>query len=394
MLKEFDYTQYSLLTAVPEACNLMSDDTPLKTTPLFELHQELGGKMVPFAGWHMPIQYAGVMPEHRTVREAVGVFDVSHMGEIEVQGPDAKPYLQKLLTNDMDRLDNGGILYSLMCYEDGGVVDDLLVHRFEEDHYFLCVNASNVEKDFEWALQWAEDFDVQVDDISDATAQLAVQGPKAELLLQKLTDAPLSDLPYYRFLQSTVGEWQALIARTGYTGEDGFELYLDADSAVAVFELIEEAGEEFGLQPIGLGARDTLRLEMGYALYGQEIDASHSPLEAGLGWVIKLNKTDPFVGQEALKNQKDNGLEHKMVGLKLTDRGVPRAHYKVLHEGRPVGEVTSGTFSPTLNTGVALCKVPVELSQTGTRLEIEIRNSAVAGEIVPLPFVPSHVKKK
>lgn len=372
----------------------MSNDTPLKTTPLFELHKELGGKMVPFAGWHMPIQYAGVMPEHRTVREGVGVFDVSHMGEIEVQGPDAKPYLQKLLTNDMDRLDNGGILYSLMCQEDGGVVDDLLVHRFEEDHFFLCVNASNVDKDFEWALRWAEDFDVQVDDISDTTAQLAIQGPKAELLLQKLTDASLSDLPYYQFLQDTVGGWQALIARTGYTGEDGFEIYLDAESAVAVFELIEEAGEEFGLQPIGLGARDTLRLEMGYALYGQEIDASHSPLEAGLGWVIKLNKTDPFLGQEALKKQKDNGLAHKLVGVKLTDRGVPRAHYKVLYEGRPVGEVTSGTFSPSLNTGVALCKVPVELSQPGTRLEIEIRKSAVAGEIVPLPFVPSHVKKK
>ncbi len=371
----------------------MSSDAPLKTTPLFEAHRKLGGKMVPFSGWHMPIQYAGVIQEHRTVREGVGVFDVSHMGEIEVRGLEAKAFLQALLTNDMDRLDDGGILYSLMCYEDGGVVDDLLVHRFEEEHYFLCVNASNTDKDFEWADRLAEEFDVQVDNISDRTAQLAVQGPKAEPLLQKLTEVSLSDLSYYRFLQGQVGGRKALIARTGYTGEDGFELYLDADAAVPVFDALFEAGREFDLQPIGLGARDTLRMEMGYALYGQEIGASQSPLEAGLGWVIKLNKVEPFSGQESLKNQKDKGISRKLVGVRLTQRGVPRSHYKVLHDGQPVGEVTSGTFSPSLNIGVALCNVPTAMSKVGTQLDIEIRNSVGAGEVVVLPFVPSRVKK-
>ena len=371
----------------------MSANTPLKTTSLFEVHKKLNGKMVPFAGWHMPIQYTGVIQEHRAVREGVGVFDVSHMGEIDVRGREAKPFLQKLLTNDMDKLDDGGILYSLMCYENGGVVDDLLVHRFEEDHYFLCVNASNTDKDFEWAGGLAGEFDVQVDNISDRTAQLAIQGPRAESLLQKLTDVSLGDLGYYRFQKGRVSDIETIIARTGYTGEDGFEIYLDAGSAVSVFESLLETGKEFYLQPIGLGARDTLRLEMGYALYGQEIDADHSPLEAGLGWVIKLKKTDPFAGQGSLKYQKDKGLSQKLVGVKLIDRGVPRSHYKVLNEGTPVGEVTSGTFSPTLNTGVALCKVPTELSKTGTRLDIAIRNSMVTGEVTPLPFVPSRVKK-
>lgn len=371
----------------------MSANTPLKTTPLFEIHKRLNGKIVPFAGWNMPIQYAGVIEEHRAVREGVGVFDVSHMGEIDVRGREAKSFLQKLLTNDMDKLDNGGILYSLMCYENGGVVDDLLVHRFEEDHYFLCVNASNTDKDFEWASKLAEEFDVQVDNLSDRTAQLAIQGPRAESLLQKLADVSLGDMTYYRFQKGWVSGEEAVIARTGYTGEDGFEIYMDADSAVPVFESLLEAGKEFDLQPIGLGARDTLRLEMGYALYGQEIDADRSPLEAGLGWVIKLKKADAFVGQEALLSQKDKGLNHKLVGVKLTDRGVPRSHYKVLNDGTPVGEVTSGTFSPTLNTGVALCNVPTELSKPGTRLDIAIRNSTVAGEVTPLPFVPSKVKK-
>jgi len=371
----------------------MSSQTPLKTTPLFEAHQSLGGKMVPFAGWHMPVQYAGVIQEHRAVREAVGVFDVSHMGEIEVRGPQAKAFLQKLLTNDMDRLDDGGILYSLMCTEDGGAVDDLLVHRFAEDHYFLCVNASNTDKDFDWARGQAGGFEVTLENTSGRTAQLAIQGPRAEALMQTLTSADLSGLGYYRFIQAPVGGVEMIVARTGYTGEDGFEIYMDSDAAVPVFQKILQAGQAYGLQPVGLGARDTLRLEMGYALYGQEIDADHSPLDAGLGWVIKLKKQEEFVGQKALKNQKDKGVVRRLVGLRLTGRGVPRSHYPVLHEGRQVGEVTSGTFSPSLNTGVALCKVPVELAQPGTRLDIEIRQLAVEGEVVPLPFVPSHVKK-
>ncbi|NIQ01139.1 MAG: glycine cleavage system aminomethyltransferase GcvT, partial [Nitrospinaceae bacterium] len=353
----------------------MSSTSSLKTTPFFKTHQKMNGKMVPFAGWHMPIQFAGVLEEHRAVRESVGVFDVSHMGEIEVRGRQAKSFLQKLLTNDMDRLDNGGILYSLMCYEHGGVVDDLLVHRFEEDRYFLCINASNTGKDFEWAVRQAEGFEVQVENISDRTAQLAVQGPRSEPLVQKLTDAPLAELAYYRFLETRCCGVDAIVARTGYTGEDGFEIYLKADTAVTVYENLLEAGREFDLQPIGLGARDTLRMEMGYPLYGQEIDERSSPLEAGLGWVVKLRKTDPFNGREPLKKQKDKGLSRKLVGVQCSERGVPRSHYRVLHDSQPVGEVTSGTFSPSLNTGVALCYVPTELSEVGTPLEIQIRNS-------------------
>jgi len=372
----------------------MSSDAPLKTTPLYDIHKKLNAKLVPFAGWHMPIQYTGVMEEHRAVRDGLGLFDVSHMGEIDVTGRDALPFLQSILTNDVGPLANNAIQYSLMCYENGGVVDDLLVHRFAEDHFFLCVNASNTDKDFEWVQQHARAFDVQVDNTSDRTAQLALQGKRAEALLQTLTDAPISDLDYYYFIEGKVDGVQCIIARTGYTGEDGFELYLDTGPAPGLCETLLEAGRPFGLVPIGLGARDTLRMEMGYALYGNEIDADHNPLEAGLGWVIKLKKEPVFIGQEALKKQKEQGLSRKLVGLSLKNRGVPRSHYPVQIKGQPVGEVTSGTFSPSLNTGIALCYVPTEFASIGTPLEVGIRSQSVSAEVVSLPMVPSGVKKK
>lgn len=371
----------------------MVSDTALKSTPLLSLHQQLNARLVPFAGWNMPIQYKGVIEEHRAVREAVGLFDVSHMGEVDIEGPGALDFLQYLVTHDVETMTDGSALYTVMCYEDGGVVDDLLIHRFSNDHYFLCVNAANTDKDFEWIAKHAEAFDVRVKNTSDETAQLAIQGRHAEALLQKLTSVPLADLKYYHFTQGKIAGAEAIIARTGYTGEDGFEIYIASEQALSVAEQVFSYGAAFDLQPIGLGARDTLRLEMGYALYGHEITAKLNPLEARLGWVVKLDKPMDFVGKQALAELKVKGLSKRLAGVRVTGRGVPRDHYPVLHDGKPVGEVTSGTFSPSLNQGVALCYVPVELSKAGARVEIEIRKQAVTAEVTALPFVASRVKK-
>ncbi len=364
----------------------------LKTTPLIELHRRLGARLVPFAGWRMPIQFAGVIQEHKCVREQVGLFDVSHMGEIDIRGKDARSLLQRLVTNDIETMQDGSILYTVMCYENGGVVDDLLVHRFAEDHYFLCVNAANTDKDFDWIRQTAKEYRVAVENLSAQTAQLAVQGPQSEALLQTLCDLPLNEVRYYHFKKGKIHNYDCLISRTGYTGEDGFELYTEASGAADLAEAILEAGKPFQIQPIGLAARDTLRLEMGYALYGNDITQDTTPLEAGLGWVVKLKK-GPFTGSEALSAQKQNGIAKKLVGVKLLERGVPRPHYKVLKEGKVVGELTSGSFSPSLNVGIGLCYVSKEHSEVGSRLDIEIRNQNVPAEITKPPFVPSRVKK-
>ena len=368
--------------------------TNLKTTPLLDLHKELGAKLVPFAGWNMPIQFAGVLSEHTCVRERVGLFDVSHMGEIEVKGKDAKKFLQFLLSNNVEKMFDGSILYSLMCYETGGVVDDLLAHRFSENHYFLCVNASNSDKDYDWIARHASSFNVNIKNTSSETSQLALQGPDAKNVLQSLCDISLDDLSYYNFRKGMVNNVESLISRTGYTGEDGFELYLSPEKVSEVFRSLMEQGRSYGVQPIGLGARDTLRIEMGYPLYGNEIDNNPTPLDAGLGWVIKFDKGE-FLGRGSLLKQKEQGsLRRKLVGLKLLTRGVPRAHYQVFKNGESVGEVTSGTFSPTLNTGVGLCYVSSEYSDVGSHLDVKIRDQLVATEVIQLPFVPSHVKKQ
>jgi glycine cleavage system T protein (aminomethyltransferase) len=366
--------------------------TALKTTPLFECHKKLGAKLVPFAGWNMPIQYAGVIEEHLCVRNGVGIFDVSHMGEIDIRGKESKKLLQQLITNDIDSMSDHSILYTVMCYKDGGIVDDLLVHRFSEDHYFLCVNAANSEKDFQWVQKIAEPYDVEIRDISSETAQLAIQGKDAEPLLQKLCDVSLDDLEYYHFKKGKIHHNDCLISRTGYTGEDGFELYIDSSLAGSVFQKIMEAGKSFNIQPIGLAARDTLRLEMGYALYGNDITSETSPLEAGLGWVVKLQK-EAFVGKESLRNQKEAGLKRKLTGIKLLGKGVLRPHYPVFAEDQIVGEITSGTFSPSLNIGIGLCYLSTECAKVGSRLSVEIRNQKVPAEIVKPPFVPTGVKK-
>ena len=370
----------------------MSTSSNLKTTPLTHVHKELGGKLVPFAGWQMPIQFQGVIQEHQCIRDGVGIFDVSHMGEIEIQGPSAKSLIQKLVTNDIDSMHDNQALYTLMCLENGGVVDDLLVHRFSENHYFLCVNASNAEKDYQWILKNAGSYDAKVRNTSQETAQLAVQGKFSEALLQKLCDTALNEIEYYHYKKAKIQNFESIIARTGYTGEDGFEVYVDSNHAESVFRAILSAGEEFNLQPIGLGARDTLRMEMGYALYGNEINEQSKPLEAGLGWVIKLGKDD-FIGRAELKKQKDAGNARKLVGVRLLGRGVPRPHYRVLKNGAPVGELTSGTFSPSLNTGIGLCYVSSEYAKPGTELDVEIRKTSVPAEVVKLPFFPTRVKK-
>ena len=368
--------------------------TNLKATPLLGLHKELGAKLVPFVGWNMPIQFAGVLSEHTCVRERVGLFDVSHMGEIEVKGKDAKKFLQFLLSNNVEKMFDGSILYSLMCYETGGVVDDLLAYRFSENHYFLCVNASNSDKDYDWIARHASSFNVNIKNTSSETSQLALQGPDAKNVLQSLCDISLDDLSYYNFRKGMVNNVESLISRTGYTGEDGFELYLSPEKVSEVFRSLMEQGRSYGIQPIGLGAQDTLRIEMGYPLYGNEIDNNPTPLDAGLGWVIKFDKGE-FLGRGSLLKQQEQGLpRRKLVGLKLLTRGVPRAHYQVFKNGESVGEVTSGTFSPTLNTGVGLCYVSSEYSDVGNHLDVKIRDQLVATEVIQLPFVPSHVKKR
>ena len=368
--------------------------TNLKATPLLGLHKELGAKLVPFVGWNMPIQFAGVLSEHTCVRERVGLFDVSHMGEIEVKGKDAKKFLQFLLSNNVEKMFDGSILYSLMCYETGGVVDDLLAYRFSENHYFLCVNASNSDKDYDWIARHASSFNVNIKNTSSETSQLALQGPDAKNVLQSLCGISLDDLSYYNFRKGMVNNVESLISRTGYTGEDGFELYLSPEKVSEVFRSLMEQGRSYGIQPIGLGARDTLRIEMGYPLYGNEIDNNPTPLDAGLGWVIKFDKGE-FLGRGSLLKQKEQGSpRRKLVGLKLLTRGVPRAHYQVFKNGESVGEVTSGTFSPTLNTGVGLCYVSSEYSDIGNHLDVKIRDQLVATEVIQLPFVPSHVKKR
>ncbi len=357
----------------------------LKRTPLHGEHVDLDGKMVPFAGFEMPVQYpTGIRTEHRAVRSDAGLFDVSHMGEFELRGPGALELLQRLTVNDASRVDVWQAQYSAICREDGGVLDDLLIYRYP-DRWMMVVNAANREKDLGWVRRHAGDFNVEVVDRSDEIALLALQGPRAQEILNPLAASDLDEVGYYRFTEDEVAGRGMTVARTGYTGEDGFELYVAADDAVEVWRAVLDAGSDAGLLPAGLGARDSLRLEMGYALYGQDLDEEHTPLEGGLGWITKLDKGD-FVGREALKRQKEEGLERKLVGLRLTDRGFPREGYPIVSDGEEVGRVTSGTVSPMLECGIAMGYVPVELADPGTGLGVRIRDRAVSAEVERPPF--------
>ncbi|MEX2472781.1 MAG: glycine cleavage system aminomethyltransferase GcvT [Gemmatimonadota bacterium] len=356
----------------------------LKRTPLHEEHVRLDAKLVPFAGFEMPVQYpTGITAEHKAVRERAGLFDVSHMGEFMVTGPDALALIQKVSVNDAGKIEVGQAQYSAMCFESGCVVDDLIVYRFE-DRYMLVVNAANLDKDLAWIREHAEGLDVDVQDASDETALLALQGPGAREVLRPLVDLDLDDIRYYRFGEGTVAGASAVISGTGYTGEDGFELYLPATAAPELWRKILSAGGD-QVVPAGLGARDSLRLEVGYPLYGNDLDDEHTTLESGLGWLTKLDKGD-FVGRDALRRQKEAGLERKLVGLKLEERGFPRPGYPVASDGEEVGVLTSGTVSPSLGYGIALGYVPVALAAEGTSLQVDARGRLLAATVTRPPF--------
>lgn len=357
----------------------------LKLTPLHGRHVTLGGKMVPFAGFSMPVQYpSGITAEHRAVRETCGLFDVSHMGEFIVRGPGALELVQKISVNDASKIEVGQAQYSAMCLESGCVIDDLIIYRFD-DRYMLVVNAANLEKDWAHVSAHAADFDVELENASDRIALLALQGPVARELLRPLADLDVDDVKYYRFREGRVAGVPAVISGTGYTGEDGFELYVPADRAGELWDALLEAGKADGLIPAGLGARDSLRLEVGYALYGNDLDEEHTTLESGLGWVTKLDKGD-FVGREALAAQKEAGVTRRLVGLRLEGRAFPRPGYDVVSGGEVVGKVTSGTISPTLGYGVALGYVPVDLSKAGTTVQVDARGKLVDAVVQRPPF--------
>ena len=357
----------------------------LKRTPLYEEHVALGGKMVPFAGFEMPVQYpTGITAEHKAVRETCGLFDVSHMGEFVVRGPQALDLVQRISVNDAARIEVGQAQYSAMCLDTGGVIDDLLIYRFE-DRYMLVVNASNLAKDWAWVARHAGDFDAEIEDVSDETALLALQGPGAREVLRPLANIDVDTVKYYRFAEGEVAGVPAVISGTGYTGEDGFELYVEAAHARALWNALFEAGRPAGLVAAGLGARDSLRLEVGYALYGNDLDEEHTTLESGLGWVTKLDKGD-FVGRSALAAQKEAGVARRLVGMRLTGKGFPRPGYDVVRDGEVVGTVTSGTVSPSLGLGIAMAYVPTALSKADTELQIDARGRLVDAVVQRPPF--------
>ena len=359
----------------------------MKTTPFTEKHIALGAKMHEFAGYNMPIEYSGIIDEHLTVCNSVGVFDVSHMGEFWVKGPHALDFLQKVTSNNVAALVPGKIQYTCFPNEDGGIVDDLLVYQYEPEKYLLVVNASNIEKDWNWCISHNTE-GAELENSSDNMAQLAVQGPKAIQALQKLTDINLADIPYYTFIVGEfAGEKNVIISNTGYTGAGGFELYFYPDAAMKIWDAVFEAGAEFGIKPIGLGARDTLRLEMGFCLYGNDLDDTTSPIEAGLGWITKFVDGKNFTNRSMLEKQKAEGTVRKLVGFEMIDRGIPRHGYELTTaEGDKIGVVTSGTMSPIRKIGIGMGYVKPEYSKIGTEICIDMRGRKLKAVVVKPPF--------
>ena len=357
----------------------------MKNTALTDKHISLGAKMVPFAGYNMPVTYEGINAEHATVRNSVGVFDVSHMGEFILKGEKALDLIQRVTSNDASKLYDGKVQYSCLPNEEGGIVDDLLVYRIDEKTYMLVVNASNIEKDWNWIQKFNTE-DVEMHNISDKTSLLAVQGPKAAEALQSLTDIDLASMEYYSFTKGTfAGVENVVVSATGYTGAGGFEIYCDNEHAEKVWDAIFEAGKPFNIQPIGLGARDTLRLEMGFCLYGNDIDDTTSPIEAGLGWVTKFTKK--FTNSEALLAQKEAGVKRKLIGFEMIDRGIPRHDYEIVNEaGDVIGKVTSGTQAPSLQKAIGMGYIDKEQSKEGTEIYISIRNNKIKAKVVKFPF--------
>ncbi len=357
----------------------------MKKTPLYDRHLKLGAKMIEFGGWMMPVQYEGILEEHEGVRNAAGLFDVSHMGEILIRGHEALQFIQKLVTNDISKAAAGQAVYSPMCNPEGGVVDDLLIYRLGEQEFLLVVNAANTEKDYRWITEHKE-AGVHIEDVSYQYSLLALQGPKAESILKKLTDEPLEEIRYYRFRPDVeINGIKTLVSRSGYTGEDGFEIYVSPDKVEKLWDDLLEAGKEEGLKPAGLGARDTLRFEAALPLYGHELSEEISPLEAGLGRFVKLNKGE-FIGRSALAAQDVQGVKRKLVGFEMTDRGIPRHGYDIYADGDKIGFVTTGSYSPTLRKNIGLGLVKAGYSETGTEIQVAVRNKNLKAVVVKTPF--------
>lgn len=353
---------------------------------MYEVYGKYNGKTIDFGGWDLPVQFSGIKEEHEVVRTKAGLFDVSHMGEIEVKGKDALAFLQKILTNNVANVKENACQYSAMCYEDGGTVDDLVLYKRGEEDYLLVVNASNIEKDFEW-IKGHMFGDVQVMNVSDKYAQLAIQGPLAEQITQKLTSTNLSEITFFKFREGiTLADKSVLISRTGYTGEDGFEIYCKPEDAVSLWESLLEAGQDEGIQPCGLGARDTLRFEARLPLYGQELTKDISPIEAGIGFAVKTDKEEDFLGKEVLKKQKEDGAPRKLVGIEMIDKGIPRTGYEVFIDGEQVGFVTTGTQSPTLKKNVGLVLIDENYKALDTEVEVQVRKKRLKAKVVATPF--------
>lgn len=360
--------------------------TELKKTPLYEEYKNHGAKTIDFGGWDLPVQFSSIKDEHEAVRTKAGLFDVSHMGEIEVKGKDSLAYLQKMMTNDVSKLKDGGAQYTAMCYPDGGTVDDLLIYKKADEDYLLVVNASNIEKDFDWLKSHATG-EVEVINTSENIAQLAIQGPLAEKVLQKLTNTDLSAIKFFKFNENVdIKGVIALVSRTGYTGEDGFEIYCQQEDAVQLWNMLLEAGKEDGLVPCGLGSRDTLRFEANLALYGQELSKDITPIEAGIGFAVKTNKEEDFFGKEVLKEQRENGALRRIVGIEMIDKGIPRHGYEVFVGDKKIGEVTTGTQSPTLKKNIGLALLEKDFTELETEVEVQVRKKRLKAKVVKTPF--------
>lgn len=359
----------------------------LKRTPLYEEHLKLGARIVDFSSWEMPVQYTSILEEHEAVRTHAGLFDVSHMGEFKVEGSGALAFLQSLVPNDVARLAVHQALYTQLCKPDGGVIDDLLIYRLAEEDYMLVVNAGNIEKDLAWVKEHAKGVPhVLVMDQSDYTALLAIQGPEAQAILQPLTEIDLASIRYYHCEAGLVNGINCLISRTGYTGEDGFELYCAPVDVVALWQKLLEVGNAHGLLPAGLGARDTLRLEAALCLYGHELDEQTNPLEASLGWTVKLKKSEPFIGRDVLQQVKEQGLQKKLIGIEMVDRGIPRGGYTLYDNEQAIGIVTSGAPGPTVHKNIAMGYVDAGHAVVDNSIQVDIRGKRLAAQIVPLPF--------
>ena len=365
----------------------------LKKTPLFNTHNEYGGKMVEFGGWAMPIQYSGIISEHEAVRGAAGLFDVSHMGEVDIKGTEAFEFVQNLVANDVAVLNDNQILYTFMCYTNGGIVDDLLVYKFSDEHFYLVINAGNIDKDFQWMLNNKGLYNVEITNISGDVAEVAIQGPKAQKILQKITDTDLDGIKFFYCKRDVLVDGiKCLISRTGYTGEDGFEIYTSNDKIESLWHKLLEIGKEDGLLPAGLGCRDTLRFEASLPLYGNEITQDITPLEAGLGFFVKLQKPN-FIGKEALVKQKEEGLKRKLVGFEMKERGIPRHGYEVRALGEKIGVVTTGYLSPTLKKNIGLALIDAKYCELGTEIEIVIRDKSLKAEVVSKKFYKKNYNK-